>query len=151
MIADRGRLDVGANWDAKIELSRQALRQGARVLLADTAGLRRLGGVKPPREFVLMDRAAIGLGVILGDVLRFHVELGPRVAGRLHVGNAGHESLGEQVARARAADATVVFLGEDIANEGGVFRSTDRGESWTNRTGNYPVPGGSKVQVVFDA
>lgn len=45
VIADRGRLDVGANWDAKIELSRQALRQGARVLLADTAGLRRLGGV----------------------------------------------------------------------------------------------------------
>jgi hypothetical protein len=26
------------------------------------AGLRRTGGVKPPREFVLMDRSAIGLG-----------------------------------------------------------------------------------------
>jgi hypothetical protein len=26
--------------------------------------LRRLGGVKPPREFVLMDRAAIGLGSV---------------------------------------------------------------------------------------
>jgi predicted unusual protein kinase regulating ubiquinone biosynthesis (AarF/ABC1/UbiB family) len=28
------------------------------------ASLRRLGGVKPPREFVLMDRAAIGLGSV---------------------------------------------------------------------------------------
>ena len=26
--------------------------------------LRRLGGVKPPREFVLMDRAAVGLGSV---------------------------------------------------------------------------------------
>ena len=26
--------------------------------------LRRLGGVRPPREFVLMDRAAIGLGSV---------------------------------------------------------------------------------------
>lgn len=28
------------------------------------AGLRRIGGVRPPREFVLMDRAAIGLGSV---------------------------------------------------------------------------------------
>jgi hypothetical protein len=28
------------------------------------ADLRRLGGVTPPREFVLMDRAAIGLGSV---------------------------------------------------------------------------------------
>jgi hypothetical protein len=28
------------------------------------AELRRLGGIKPPREFVLMDRAAIGLGSV---------------------------------------------------------------------------------------
>ncbi|MFY7776739.1 MAG: AarF/ABC1/UbiB kinase family protein, partial [Elstera sp.] len=28
------------------------------------AELRRLGGVKPPREFVFMDRAAIGLGSV---------------------------------------------------------------------------------------
>ena len=26
--------------------------------------LRRLGGVKPPREFVFMDRAAVGLGSV---------------------------------------------------------------------------------------
>jgi predicted unusual protein kinase regulating ubiquinone biosynthesis (AarF/ABC1/UbiB family) len=34
--------------------------------------LRRLGGVKPPREFVLMDRAAIGLGSVFMH-LRAHV------------------------------------------------------------------------------
>jgi hypothetical protein len=28
------------------------------------AGLQRTGGVKPPREFVLMDRSAIGLGSV---------------------------------------------------------------------------------------
>jgi predicted unusual protein kinase regulating ubiquinone biosynthesis (AarF/ABC1/UbiB family) len=36
------------------------------------AGLKRSGGVKPPREFVLMDRAAIGLG---GVFLRLKAEL----------------------------------------------------------------------------
>ena len=37
--------------------------------------LRRLGGVKPPREFVLMDRTAIGLGSVflrLGAELNWH-------------------------------------------------------------------------------
>ncbi len=36
------------------------------------AGLRRTGGVKPPREFVLMDRSAIGLG---GVFVRLRAEL----------------------------------------------------------------------------
>ena len=36
------------------------------------AGLKRTGGVKPPREFVLMDRSAIGLG---GVFLRLKAEL----------------------------------------------------------------------------
>jgi predicted unusual protein kinase regulating ubiquinone biosynthesis (AarF/ABC1/UbiB family) len=36
------------------------------------AGLKRTGGVKPPREFVLMDRAAIGLG---GVFVRLKAEL----------------------------------------------------------------------------
>jgi predicted unusual protein kinase regulating ubiquinone biosynthesis (AarF/ABC1/UbiB family) len=36
------------------------------------AGLKRLGGVMPPREFVLMDRSAIGLG---GVFLRLGAEL----------------------------------------------------------------------------
>jgi predicted unusual protein kinase regulating ubiquinone biosynthesis (AarF/ABC1/UbiB family) len=37
---------------------------GATVAGKVHAELRRLGGVKPPREFVLMDRAAIGLGSV---------------------------------------------------------------------------------------
>ena len=36
----------------------------AALLARGFAELRRLGGVKPPREFVLMDRAAIGLGSV---------------------------------------------------------------------------------------
>jgi hypothetical protein len=36
------------------------------------AGLRRTGGVRPPREFVLMDRSAIGLGSVF---LRLRAEL----------------------------------------------------------------------------
>ena len=36
------------------------------------SGLKRTGGVKPPREFVLMDRSAIGLG---GVFLRLRAEL----------------------------------------------------------------------------
>ena len=39
------------------------------------AGLKRTGGVRPPREFVLMDRSAIGLGgvfVRLGAELNWH-------------------------------------------------------------------------------
>ncbi len=38
--------------------------QGAKVAGQVHKELRRLGGVKPPREFVLMDRAAIGLGSV---------------------------------------------------------------------------------------
>ena len=37
---------------------------GANVAAKVHAELRRLGGVTPPREFVLMDRAAIGLGSV---------------------------------------------------------------------------------------
>ncbi|MEE8188881.1 MAG: AarF/UbiB family protein [Kiloniellales bacterium] len=37
---------------------------GARVAHQVQAELRRLGGVRPPREFVLMDRAAVGLGSV---------------------------------------------------------------------------------------
>ena len=36
------------------------------------AGLKRTGGVRPPREFVLMDRSAIGLG---GVFLRLKAQL----------------------------------------------------------------------------
>jgi len=41
-----------------------ALRYGAETAERVHRELRRLGGVKPPREFVLMDRAAIGLGSV---------------------------------------------------------------------------------------
>ena len=37
---------------------------GARIANKVHQELRRLGGVTPPREFVLMDRAAIGLGSV---------------------------------------------------------------------------------------
>ena len=36
------------------------------------AGLKRTGGVRPPREFVLMDRSAVGLGSVF---LRLKAEL----------------------------------------------------------------------------
>ncbi|MDX1402451.1 MAG: AarF/ABC1/UbiB kinase family protein, partial [Kiloniellales bacterium] len=38
--------------------------EGAKVAGQVHSELRRLGGVKPPREFVLMDRAAVGLGSV---------------------------------------------------------------------------------------
>ena len=38
--------------------------EGARVAGEVRAELNRLGGVRPPREFVLMDRAAVGLGAV---------------------------------------------------------------------------------------
>jgi predicted unusual protein kinase regulating ubiquinone biosynthesis (AarF/ABC1/UbiB family) len=45
---------------------------GARVAEKVHSELRRLGGVEPPREFVLMDRAAIGLGSVF---LRLKAEI----------------------------------------------------------------------------
>jgi len=45
---------------------------GREVAARVHAGLQRTGGVKPPREFVLMDRAAIGLGSVF---LRLRAEL----------------------------------------------------------------------------
>jgi predicted unusual protein kinase regulating ubiquinone biosynthesis (AarF/ABC1/UbiB family) len=45
---------------------------GAKVAGKVHAELRRLGGVKPPREFLLMDRAAIGLGSVF---LRLEAEI----------------------------------------------------------------------------
>ena len=41
-----------------------AAAQGRETVAKVHGELRRLGGVKPPREFVLMDRAAIGLGSV---------------------------------------------------------------------------------------
>jgi predicted unusual protein kinase regulating ubiquinone biosynthesis (AarF/ABC1/UbiB family) len=47
LIEETSRIDVGRETAAKVH-----------------GELRRLGGIKPPREFVLMDRAAIGLGAV---------------------------------------------------------------------------------------
>ncbi len=49
--------------------------EGRRIVGQVHRELRRLGGVKPPREFVLVDRAAIGLGsvfTVLGARLNWH-------------------------------------------------------------------------------
>ena len=37
---------------------------GRSVAMKVHEGLKRVGGVRPPREFVLMDRSAIGLGSV---------------------------------------------------------------------------------------
>src|SRR5262249_51816034 len=39
-------------------------RYGAEIMARVHAELRQMGGVAPPREFVLVDRAAIGLGSV---------------------------------------------------------------------------------------
>ncbi|MGO1120145.1 ABC1 kinase family protein [Rhodovibrionaceae bacterium A322] len=65
-------LNVWAHFLYKplLEDRNQSILEGGRSFEgAEVAGkvhkeLRRLGGVKPPREFVLMDRAAIGLGSV---------------------------------------------------------------------------------------
>jgi predicted unusual protein kinase regulating ubiquinone biosynthesis (AarF/ABC1/UbiB family) len=45
-------------------LGEEGSMRGAKVAGQVHSELRRLGGVRPPREFVLMDRAAIGLGSV---------------------------------------------------------------------------------------
>ena len=45
VISDAGKPNMGARWDEKIELSRQAWQQGTRVVLAESEELRYLGGV----------------------------------------------------------------------------------------------------------
>jgi predicted unusual protein kinase regulating ubiquinone biosynthesis (AarF/ABC1/UbiB family) len=53
-------------------LAEQGAMYGANVAGRVHAELRRLGGVRPPREFVLMDRAAIGLGSVF---MHLHAEV----------------------------------------------------------------------------
>ena len=56
----------------------QELRNGTagRALAGKVHGeLKRIGGIRPPREFVLMDRAAVGLGSVfmhLGAEVNWH-------------------------------------------------------------------------------
>jgi predicted unusual protein kinase regulating ubiquinone biosynthesis (AarF/ABC1/UbiB family) len=60
------------NRKRKIQEDETGVVYGARVAEKVHAEIRRLGGVTPPREFVLMDRAAIGLGSVF---LRLHAEI----------------------------------------------------------------------------
>jgi predicted unusual protein kinase regulating ubiquinone biosynthesis (AarF/ABC1/UbiB family) len=60
------------NRTRKIQEEETGVVYGARVAEKVHGELRRLGGVTPPREFVLMDRAAIGLGSVF---LRLHAEI----------------------------------------------------------------------------
>jgi predicted unusual protein kinase regulating ubiquinone biosynthesis (AarF/ABC1/UbiB family) len=60
------------NRTRKIQEEGTGVVYGAQVAEKVHAELRRLGGVAPPREFVLMDRAAIGLGSVF---LRLHAEI----------------------------------------------------------------------------
>ena len=63
------------------------------------AGLQRTGGVKPPREFLLMDRSAIGLG---GVFLRLQAELNWSRMFQDLVGDFDEQALAERQAAALA-------------------------------------------------
>jgi predicted unusual protein kinase regulating ubiquinone biosynthesis (AarF/ABC1/UbiB family) len=63
------------------------------------AGLKRTGGVRPPREFVLMDRSAIGLG---GVFLRLKAELNWSRMFRELIADFGEAELAERQAKALA-------------------------------------------------
>ncbi len=60
----------------RIQAEGEGTAYGARVAAKVHSELRRLGGVSPPREFVYMDRAAIGLGSVflhLNAQINWHV------------------------------------------------------------------------------
>ena len=72
---DRGMIDVLNHWarfvyaplleDRKRQIQELKTGRTGRDIAEDVhRELRRLGGVKPPREFVFMDRAAVGLGSV---------------------------------------------------------------------------------------
>ena len=63
------------------------------------AGLKRTGGVKPPREFVLMDRSAIGLGSVF---LRLRAELNWHQLFHETIGHFDPAALEQQQAEALA-------------------------------------------------
>ena len=74
-------LDLWADYlyapllDDQARLIQDGTHEGRRIIGQVHQELRRLGGVKPPREFVLVDRAAVGLGSVfttLGAQLNWH-------------------------------------------------------------------------------
>lgn len=72
--------------------------------------LRRVGGVKPPREFVLMDRAAIGLGSVF-----LHLKAHVNWYQLFHelIGDFDAEALGQR--QRKALDAVGLAVAEDKA------------------------------------
>jgi predicted unusual protein kinase regulating ubiquinone biosynthesis (AarF/ABC1/UbiB family) len=66
------------------------------------AGLQRTGGVRPPREFVLMDRSAIGLGSVF---LRLKAELNWSEMFNALIADFDEQALAERQAAALAAAA----------------------------------------------
>ncbi|GAB0116977.1 ABC1 kinase family protein [Acidisoma sp. 7E03] len=64
------------------------------------SGLKSIGGVRPPREFVLMDRSAVGLGSVF---LRLKAELNWSKLYREVTENFDEAALGERQAQALAA------------------------------------------------
>ncbi|SOD96822.1 ABC1 kinase family protein [Caenispirillum bisanense] len=74
------------------------------------ADLRRLGGVRPPREFVLMDRAAIGLGSVFLH-LKAHINW-YQIFHRL-IGDFDAEALAER--QRKALDSVGLTVAEDKA------------------------------------
>jgi hypothetical protein len=74
---------------------------GRNVLTEVHAGLKRTGGIRPPREFVLLDRSAIGLGSVF---VRLRAELNWSALMRDIIGDFSEEALAERQ-RAALAEA----------------------------------------------
>ncbi len=88
------------------------------------AGLKRTGGVRPPREFVLMDRSAIGLGGVFLRLAR-GAELEPAVPRPgcgLRRAGAG-EAPGRRARRRRGAGREVSVCAWALVQRGGFSRS----------------------------
>ena len=80
----------------------QGTEFGREVAQKVHAGLQRTGGVRPPREFVLMDRSAIGLGAVfmrLGAELNWCRLFQETVEGFSEAGLAARQAEALQVAR----------------------------------------------------
>jgi hypothetical protein len=73
---------------------------GRAVLTEVHAGLKRTGGIRPPREFVLLDRSAIGLGSVF---VRLRAELNWSALMREITADFSERALAERQAAALAA------------------------------------------------
>jgi hypothetical protein len=73
---------------------------GRAVLTEVHAGLKRTGGIRPPREFVLLDRSAIGLGSVF---VRLKAEVNWSALMREIIADFSQEGLAARQAEALAA------------------------------------------------